>query len=168
MDVDLNIDIFFDKVRTNGRVLHENAIYLTMRKEYNKSSKGKPPKGEERKKISMKKIMTGALVMSVMLAGGALAEGMNPGTYESTFRGYNADIRVKVAVCADRIDRRKGLRNPARTHCERAEHRCGQRERRDDHLRGDQSGGSGCAESGRCGYRRVQRCARKNGDEKDG
>ena len=104
MDVDLNIDIFFDKVRTNGRVLHENAIYLTMRKEYNKSSKGKPPKGEERKKISMKKIMTGALVMSVMLAGGALAEGMNPGTYESTFRGYNADIRVKVAVCADRIE----------------------------------------------------------------
>ena len=52
----------------------------------------------------MKKIMTGALVMSVMLAGGALAEGMNPGTYESTFRGYNADIRVKVAVCADRIE----------------------------------------------------------------
>lgn len=29
---------------------------------------------------------------------------MNPGTYESTFRGYNADIRVKVAVCADRIE----------------------------------------------------------------
>ena len=52
----------------------------------------------------MKKIMTGARVMSVMLAGGALAEGMNPGTYESTFRGYNADIRVKVAVCADRIE----------------------------------------------------------------
>lgn len=145
MDVDLNIDIFFDKVRTNGRVLHENAIYLTMRKEYNKSSKGKPPKGEERKKISMKKIMTGALVMSVMLAGGALAEGMNPGTYESTFRGYNADIRVKVAVCADRIEsvdvaeqaerpeyRQQRPANLARTHCERAEHRCGQRERRDD------------------------------------
>ena len=50
MDVDLNIDIFFDKVRTNGRVLHENAIYLTMRKEYNKAAKESPRRAKKGRK----------------------------------------------------------------------------------------------------------------------